>query len=115
VYLGRSQRHILDTRNVLSSRDLHLAVTALGRPHRRTTTHPHDGWRTAPGLHLLSAIVANASGQSTLDFARAKLFNTLGIRTDGAFEPVLSDQIDARQVMHLQQILAGFPLLGPRA
>ena len=48
--------------------------------------------------HLLSAIVANVSGQSTLEFARAKLFNPLGIRTDGAYEPVLSDHVDAATV-----------------
>jgi hypothetical protein len=52
VYRGRSQRHILDSRNVLSSRDLHLAVTALGRPDRRTRARTHasrslTGHRTA--------------------------------------------------------------------
>ena len=39
--------------------------------------------------HLLSAIVADASGQSTLDFARAKLFAPLGIATEDAFEPTI--------------------------
>jgi CubicO group peptidase (beta-lactamase class C family) len=37
--------------------------------------------------HLLSAIVADATGQSTLAFARAKLFGPLGINSDNAFEP----------------------------
>jgi CubicO group peptidase (beta-lactamase class C family) len=37
--------------------------------------------------HLLSAIVADASGQSTLGFARAKLFGPLGTNSDHAFEP----------------------------
>jgi CubicO group peptidase (beta-lactamase class C family) len=36
--------------------------------------------------HLLSAIVADATGQSTLDFARAKLFDPLGIAADDALE-----------------------------
>jgi CubicO group peptidase (beta-lactamase class C family) len=34
--------------------------------------------------HLLSAIVADATGQSTLAYARAKLFGPLGIATDHA-------------------------------
>jgi CubicO group peptidase (beta-lactamase class C family) len=36
--------------------------------------------------HLLSAIVADATGQSTLAFARAQLFGPLGIATDHALE-----------------------------
>jgi CubicO group peptidase (beta-lactamase class C family) len=36
------------------------------------------------GSHLLSAIVADASGQSPLAFARARLFNPLGIHTEHA-------------------------------
>ena len=36
--------------------------------------------------HLLSAIVADATGQSTLAFARAKLFAPLGITADNALE-----------------------------
>ena len=43
--------------------------------------------------HLLSAIVANASGESTLAYARDKLFDPLGIRTQNAFEPVLDQSI----------------------
>jgi CubicO group peptidase (beta-lactamase class C family) len=42
---------------------------------------------------LLSAIVANASGESTLAYARDKLFDPLGIRTQNAFEPVLDQSI----------------------
>jgi CubicO group peptidase (beta-lactamase class C family) len=34
--------------------------------------------------HLLSAIIANATGQSTLAYARTKLFGPLGIATDNA-------------------------------
>jgi CubicO group peptidase (beta-lactamase class C family) len=37
--------------------------------------------------HLLSAIVADATGQSTLAYARAKLFGPLGIHSDNAFQP----------------------------
>ena len=40
--------------------------------------------------HLLSAIVADATGRSTLAFAQAKLFGPLGIATDNAFEPTVS-------------------------
>jgi CubicO group peptidase (beta-lactamase class C family) len=39
--------------------------------------------------HLLSAIVADATGRSTLAFARAKLFTPLGITTDHALEPTI--------------------------
>jgi CubicO group peptidase (beta-lactamase class C family) len=38
------------------------------------------------GSHLLSAIVADATGQSTLAFARAKLFTPLGIHAERAVE-----------------------------
>jgi CubicO group peptidase (beta-lactamase class C family) len=38
--------------------------------------------------HLLSAIVADTTGRSTLAFARAKLFAPLGIHTEHAFQPV---------------------------
>jgi CubicO group peptidase (beta-lactamase class C family) len=40
------------------------------------------------GSHLLSAIVADATGGSTLAFARAKLFGPLGIHAEHAFQPV---------------------------
>jgi CubicO group peptidase (beta-lactamase class C family) len=38
--------------------------------------------------HLLSAIVADATGRSTLGFARARLFAPLGIHTEHGFQPV---------------------------
>jgi CubicO group peptidase (beta-lactamase class C family) len=44
--------------------------------------------------HLLSAIVAESTGRSTLDFARKRLFGPLGIRADAAFEPVLGPDLD---------------------
>ena len=40
------------------------------------------------GSHLLSAILRQATGRSTLDYARAKLFTPLGISTVPAAEPV---------------------------
>jgi CubicO group peptidase (beta-lactamase class C family) len=40
------------------------------------------------GSHLLSVIVADTTGRSTLAFARAKLFAPLGIHTEHAFQPV---------------------------
>jgi CubicO group peptidase (beta-lactamase class C family) len=39
------------------------------------------------GSHLLSAILAEATGRSVLDFARDKLFDPLGIDTEPAAEP----------------------------
>jgi CubicO group peptidase (beta-lactamase class C family) len=39
------------------------------------------------GSHLLSAIIAEATGQPTLRYAQAKLFAPLGIASDPAFEP----------------------------
>jgi CubicO group peptidase (beta-lactamase class C family) len=38
--------------------------------------------------HLLSAIVAEATGQSTLAYARARLFGPLGINSENAFQPL---------------------------
>jgi CubicO group peptidase (beta-lactamase class C family) len=56
---------------------------------RRLATEPGTAWDYSnASSHLLSAIVADATGRSTLDYARAKLFDPLGIDTDGAYEPV---------------------------
>ena len=43
---------------------------------------------SSAGSHLLSAILKQATGRSTLDYARAKLFTPLGISTVPAAEPV---------------------------
>jgi CubicO group peptidase (beta-lactamase class C family) len=43
---------------------------------------------SSAGSHLLSAIVRPATGRSTLDYARAKLFTPIGISTVHAAEPV---------------------------
>jgi CubicO group peptidase (beta-lactamase class C family) len=40
--------------------------------------------------HLLSAIIADATGQPTLRYAQAKLFAPLGIASDHPFEPVFA-------------------------
>jgi CubicO group peptidase (beta-lactamase class C family) len=65
---------------------------------------------TDQGAHLLSAIVANAAGQSTLAFARATLFVPLGIRTDGAFEPVLGGKIDQSELDAYQRAGMAWPV-----
>ena len=57
---------------------------------RRVDSIPgEDAAYSSATSHLLSAIVADATGQSTLAFARAKLFGPLGIATDNAFEPTI--------------------------
>jgi CubicO group peptidase (beta-lactamase class C family) len=57
---------------------------------RRPETTPGESFAySGANSHLLSAIVADATGQSTLDYARAKLFGPLGIATDNALEQVL--------------------------
>jgi CubicO group peptidase (beta-lactamase class C family) len=45
---------------------------------------------TDKNSQLLSAMVADTSGQSTLAYARAKLFGPLGIATDNALEQTIS-------------------------
>jgi CubicO group peptidase (beta-lactamase class C family) len=45
---------------------------------------------TDKNSQLLSAMVADATGQSTLAYAQAKLFGPLGIATDNALEPTIS-------------------------
>jgi CubicO group peptidase (beta-lactamase class C family) len=42
---------------------------------------------SSAGSHLLSAIVADATGQTTLRYAQTKLFGPLGIASDQPFEP----------------------------
>jgi CubicO group peptidase (beta-lactamase class C family) len=44
------------------------------------------------GSHLLSAILRQATGRSTLEYARAKLFTPLGISTVPAAEPVAGEE-----------------------
>jgi CubicO group peptidase (beta-lactamase class C family) len=54
---------------------------------RRLETAPGESFAYSSATsHLLSAIVADATGQSTMAFARAELFAPLGIATDDALE-----------------------------
>jgi CubicO group peptidase (beta-lactamase class C family) len=50
---------------------------------------------SSAGSHLLSAILRQATGRSTLDYARAKLFTPLGISTVPAAEPVAREESQA--------------------
>jgi CubicO group peptidase (beta-lactamase class C family) len=45
---------------------------------------------SSDGSHLLSAIVADATGETTLRYAQAKLFGPLGIASDHPFQPVFA-------------------------
>jgi CubicO group peptidase (beta-lactamase class C family) len=57
---------------------------------RSLAADPGTRWAySSASSHLLSAIVAEATGRSTLQFARERLFGPLGINTENAFEPVL--------------------------
>lgn len=60
--------------------------------------------------HLLSAIVATATGQSTLAYARTKLFEPLGIHTDRAYEPVLSDSVDDATIEAYERASVAWPV-----
>ncbi|MFN8029077.1 MAG: serine hydrolase [Dermatophilaceae bacterium] len=53
--------------------------------------HPGRFAYSSASSHLLSAILQQATGRSTLDYARAKLFGPLGIDTTDAAEPVMVD------------------------
>jgi CubicO group peptidase (beta-lactamase class C family) len=50
---------------------------------------------SSDGSHLLSAIIADATGQPTLGYAQAKLFEPLGIASDHPFEPLLAPRNQA--------------------
>jgi CubicO group peptidase (beta-lactamase class C family) len=50
---------------------------------------------SSAGSHLLSAILTQATGRSTLDYARQKLFTPLGINTVPAAEPVARQENQA--------------------
>ena len=56
---------------------------------RKLATRPGSTFAySSAGSHLLSAIVADTTRQSTLAFARAKLFGPLGIHAEHALQPV---------------------------
>jgi CubicO group peptidase (beta-lactamase class C family) len=55
---------------------------------QRPATRPGTRFAySSAGSHLLSAIVADATGQTTLRYAQDRLFAPLGIASDPAFEP----------------------------
>jgi CubicO group peptidase (beta-lactamase class C family) len=60
-------------------------------------------------FHLLSAIVGDATGQSTLAFARARLFGPLGIHSDHAFEPLAGQPPTPAAVKAYQQAAVAWP------
>jgi CubicO group peptidase (beta-lactamase class C family) len=59
--------------------------------------------------HLLSAIVADASGRSTLAVARARLFGPLGIRSDNVFQPRAVKPPTPAQVQVYRQAAVAWP------
>jgi hypothetical protein len=78
------------------------------RARSRASTKPSVScW---PPSHLLSAIVATATGQSTLAYARVKLFEPLGIPTDGAFEPVLGDAVNDATIDAYENASVAWPV-----
>jgi len=80
----------------------------LGRP---LVAEPGTDWAYSSATsHLLSAIVADSTGQSTLQFARDRLFGPLGIRTDDAFEPVLGPVIDQAELDRYLQAPVAWPV-----
>jgi len=61
--------------------------------HTGTEQPPGKGFSySSAGSHLLSAILAEATGRSTLDYAREKLFTPMGIDTIPAAEPVAREE-----------------------
>jgi CubicO group peptidase (beta-lactamase class C family) len=77
---------------------------------RRLATDPGTTWAYSnASSHLLSAIVADTTGQSTLAYARVKLFGPLGINTDGAFEPVAAATIAPAIQKRFQQARVAWP------
>jgi CubicO group peptidase (beta-lactamase class C family) len=57
-----------------------------------TERQPGSGFGySSAGSHLLSAILVQATGQSVLEYARAKLFDPLDIQTRPAAEPLVVD------------------------
>ena len=55
--------------------------------------HSMEGFAYASaGSHLISAILQEATGESAFTYARRKLFEPLGIKTDPAYQPVASQR-----------------------
>jgi CubicO group peptidase (beta-lactamase class C family) len=79
----------------------------LGRPLVATpgTTFAYSN----ASSHLLSAIVADTTGQPTLAVARAKLFGPLGINSDHAFQPRAGKPPTPAQLQAYQQAAVAWP------
>src|SRR6266511_1170455 len=70
----------------------------LGPVRAQPASPRHAGWQVAyssDGSHLLSAIIADSTGQPTLRYAQAKLFGPLGIASDHPFTPVFAPRNQA--------------------
>jgi CubicO group peptidase (beta-lactamase class C family) len=79
----------------------------LGRP---LADQPGTTWAYSnASSHLLSAIVADASGQSTLAVARARLFGPLGINSDHAFQPLAGKPPTPAQLRAYQRAAVAWP------
>jgi CubicO group peptidase (beta-lactamase class C family) len=93
------------SRRLFRSRD--WVAHILGQPLAATpgTTFAYSN----ASSHLLSAIVADASGQSTLAVARAKLFNPLGIRSDNVFQPLAGHPPTSAQLQAWRQAAVAWP------
>lgn len=77
----------LPTVPVMSAADPVAAILE-SLPRRPTTQFQYSN-RSA---HLVSAVLHRATGMSVLDYARAKLFDPLGIRTTPAATPLAAEQ-----------------------
>jgi CubicO group peptidase (beta-lactamase class C family) len=58
---------------------------------------------------LLSVIVADATGKSTLDFARERLFRPLGIHTENAYAPVVVGPPTREQIEEYDRAATAWP------
>jgi CubicO group peptidase (beta-lactamase class C family) len=77
---------------------------------RPLATRPGTTWAYSnASSHLLSAIVADATGQPTLAVARARLFGPLGIRSDDVFQPRAVKPPTPAQVQAYQQAAVAWP------
>jgi CubicO group peptidase (beta-lactamase class C family) len=77
---------------------------------RRLATNPGASFAYSSATsQLLSAIVADATGQSTLAFARARLFGPLGIASARAPEPVLVAHPSQAMVKAYQRAPVAWP------
>jgi CubicO group peptidase (beta-lactamase class C family) len=93
------------SRRLFRSRD--WVAHVLGRPlaYDPGTTFAYSN----ASSHLLSAIVADTSGQPTLAVARARLFGPLGIHSDNVFQPRAVKPPTPAQVQAYQQAAVAWP------